>query len=355
MSSRKKVDDYGIHIGKLPKGKLNKISDVDGVAVGHCTIDTEEHKTGVTVVMPLADFASREKRIAACHILNGYGKTLGLVQVEELGTVETPIALTNTLNVGLVHDALVEYMIQESRKAGVDLRSVNPVVCECNDGYLSHIVKRAIGQNHVFEAIQNACVDFEEGDIGAGKGLSCYQLKGGIGSASRVVELDGRDGTIGVVVQTNHGILEDLTIEGRRIGEEIARKRKGGGQPAGARSSNDGLDKGSVIVILATDVPCSSRQLKRICKRASVGLARTGSYIGHGSGEIVIGFSTANRLKSDESRDIVPVRILNEERMDLLFRAVAEATEEAVLNSMIAADRVAGYGGHVRESLREYL
>jgi len=355
MGKRKRIEDYGIRIGELPKGPLNKITDVRGVTVGHCTIDTDEHKTGVTVVMPMETGFSREKLVAGCHVLNGYGKTLGLMQIDEVGTLETPIALTNTLNVGLVHDALVDFMVREADKAGVDLKSTNPIVCECNDGYLSNIRKRAVGPEHVFEAIQSRAADFEEGDVGAGKGLSCHGFKGGIGSASRIVKLDGRDYTLGILVQSNHGLQKDLIVGGRHVGEEVARKLQIDENDSAGEGPPEGPDKGSVIMIIATDIPCSSRQLRRICKRAGVGLARLGSYIAHSSGEVVIAFSTAARLSSEDPRDIVPMEVMNEERMDWVFRAVAEACEEATLNSMVAAERVVGYSGNVRESLKDFL
>jgi D-aminopeptidase len=345
MTSQKRIDDYGIIIGSLPRGKLNKITDVKGVKVGHCTIDTDENKTGVTVILPQKNNIFVNKMVAACYVLNGFGKTAGLVQIEELGTLEAPIALTNTLNVGLVHDAIVEYMINESRNENVEITSINPVVCECSDRYLNNIQNRAVNKEHVFKALKDCCADFPEGDVGGGKGLSCHQLKGGIGSASRIVNLDGNDYTLGVLVQSNHGSLEDLTIDGKNIGKDLAQKI----------SVKEADAKGSIIIIIATDIPCTSRQLKRICKRAGVGLARLGSYTGHGSGEIMIGFSNANIIKQDEKRDIIPLRIINENKINQVFRAVAEACEEAVLNSMITADRVVGYKGNVRESLKDYF
>lgn len=345
MTYQKRIEDYGIRIGKLPKGKLNKITDVKGVKVGHYTIDTPENKTGVTVVLPQDKNMFLNKMIAASYILNGFGKTAGLIQIDELGTMESPIALTNTLNIGLVHDAIVEYTINEFKKENLEIRTVNPVVCECNDSFLNNIQNRAVKKEHVFQAIENVCVDFEEGDVGGGKGISCHQLKGGIGSASRIISLDGKDYTLGVLVQSNHGLLEDLTIVGKNIGKELAQKI----------NVKEKDDKGSIIIIIATDIPCTSRQLKRICKRAGVGLARLGSYTGHGSGEIMIAFTTANIIKTDETGDIVPISIINENRMNLAFRAVAEACEEAVLNSMITAQRVVGYKGHARESLKDYF
>ncbi|SDW40812.1 DmpA family aminopeptidase [Tepidimicrobium xylanilyticum] len=342
---QRRIEDYGISIGTLPKGKLNKITDVRGIKVGHSTIDRENIKTGVTVVIPREENIYLNKLIAASYVLNGYGKTIGLVQIEELGTLESIIALTNTLNVGLVHDALVEYMIEECKKENFELTTYNPIVCECNDSFLNDISLRAVKKEHVFGAIKNAMVDFEEGDVGAGKGMSCHQLKGGIGSASRIVELDGEKYTVGVLVQSNHGALKDLTINGKNIGIKIAESLK----------AKQEADEGSIISIIATDIPLSSRQLKRICKRTGVGLARLGSFIGHGSGEIVIAFSTANTIPHNRDEAIHSIKVLNENKIDLVFRAVAECEEEAVLNSMITAETVTGFKGRTRYSLRAYI
>ena len=345
MTTQKRIVDYGITTGKLRRGRLNKITDVKGVKVGHCTIDTDKFKTGVTVILPHGGNIFRQKLVAASYVLNGFGKSVGLMQIDELGSLETPIALTNTLNVGLVFDALVGYILEALQKEKMKAASFNPVVCECNDSYLNNICERAVKKEHVIQAIENACEDFDEGDVGGGKGMSCHQLKGGIGSASRIVELDEKEYTLGVLVQSNHGMLEDLIVDGRNIGKDLVNRIK----------VKERTDKGSIIIIIATDIPCSSRQLKRICKRAGVGLARVGSYTGHGSGEVIIGFSTANIIVHDEKRDIVPIRLINENRIDKAFRAAAEACEEAVLNSMITAGRVAAPSGNTRESLKDYL
>ena len=339
-----RIRDYGLTVGSLPTGPLNRISDVPGVTAGHATIVSATHNTGVTVVLPCPDNPFVNKLPCASFVLNGFGKTAGLVQIDELGTLETPIALTNTLNVGLVHDAMVEYMARLCEKDGVEMRSVNPVVCECNDASLNDIRHRAVGQEHVFAAIDAACAEFEEGAVGCGRGMTCHGLKGGVGSASRRIELDGRVYTLGVLVQTNHGQLRDLTIDHRPIGEDLWR----------ALNENK-PDRGSCIVILATDIPLSDRQLKRVVKRCSVGLARLGSFIGHGSGEVFIGFSTANRVPHTPARAIVDVKAFSEDYIDLCFRAAAEATEEAVLNSMVAAEDVTGYGGHTRLSLSHFM
>ncbi len=330
-----------LKIGRMEPGKRNLITDVPGVTVGHCTVDNERHKTGVTVVMPCRDDIFRSKMVAACHVLNGFGKTAGLMQIQELGTLETPIALTNTLNVGLVHDAMVEHMCRRAEESGYAIRSVNPVVCECNDASLNDIRHRAVGQGEVFRAIENACEDFALGDVGAGKGMTCHDLKGGIGSASRLIPVGEETFTIGVLALTNHGSLKDLTIGGENIGMDIER-----------RIREDAPDEGSCILIVATDLPVTSRQLGRIIRRCSVGLARLGSFIGHGSGEVMVGFSTANRIADDGG--CFQLRCIQESNMDKAFRAVAEATEEAVLSSMLNAKTVTGYSGKVRRSLTEF-
>ena len=330
-----------LKIGRLEHGKLNSIGDVPGVRVGHCTIDNDRHKTGVTVVLPCEDDIFKRKMVAAQHVLNGFGKTAGLMQITELGTLETPIALTNTLNVGKVHDAMVEYMCRQAEANGYVITSINPVICECNDASLNDIRERAVEAEHVFAAIEAAAPQFAEGDVGAGKGMTCHDLKGGIGTSSRVIEIDGERFTLGVLVQTNHGSLSDLRIDGQPVGMEIER-----------RIHEDTPDQGSCIMIVATDLPVTARQLTRIIRRCSVGLARLGSYIGHGSGEVMIGFSTANRIP--EKAGCFALRCIHESQINKAFRAVAEATEEAVLRSMYYAGSVTGYSGKVRRSLSEF-
>lgn len=345
MLNQIRIRDYGYTIGLLPTGKRNKITDVPGVTVGHFTLREDDLRTGVTVVIPAQDNVFLNKLTAACYIHNGFGKTCGLMQIEELGSIETPIALTNTLNVGLVHDAIVEYCLKQCHKDGVFPRSINPIITECNDGKLSNIVKRAVKKEHVFSAIHSAGEVFPEGAVGGGTGMICYGLKGGIGSASRVVKIGEKEYTLGVLVQSNFGATRDFTLCGNHIGPELEQKKEIAPSP---------LDAGSIIMILATDLPVSSRQLKRIIRRCGPGLAKTGSFIGHGSGEVMIGFTTANRLREDSGA----IRNLEAIREDLLeppFRAAAEATEEAVLNSMITADTTVGYQGDVVYSLRDFL
>lgn len=344
----KRAADRGIQVGTLPKGRLNKITDVPGVRVGHATICDARHHTGVTVILPCEDNMFRSKLTAASFVLNGFGKTQGLVQVDELGTLETPIALTNTLNVGIVHDAMVSYMAARCREDRVEMHSINPVVGECNDATLNAIEDRPVTAAHVMQAITEAGEDFDEGDVGAGAGTVCHGLKGGIGSASRLLTIAGKTYTLGVLVQSNHGCLEELTVCGRRLGEEILARRN-------AAPQEEPNDRGSIMMIVATDLPVSDRQLRRILKRCSVGLARCGSYFGHGSGDVMIGFSTANRMPHGGMHRVLTQQVVTEHSLELAFRAIAEATQEAVLNSLCCADDVTAENGRVVEAIGRYL
>jgi len=343
-----RIRDYGVVIGAMEPGRLNKITDVPGVRVGHATIDDPLHHTGVTVIMPCEDNMFMRKLTAASFVLNGFGKTQGLVQIDELGTLETPIALTNTLNVGKVHDALVGYMAERCEADRFPMRSINPVVGECNDAAFNTICDRPVEERHVLEAIESLCEDFEEGCVGAGAGTSCHGLKGGIGSSSRVMDIAGRRYTLGVLVQSNHGTLEELHVAERALGREIIEKRK-------AQPVQEPQDRGSIMMILATDLPVSDRQLRRILRRCSVGLARNGSYFGHGSGDVMIGFTTENRVPHGGMHRVIEQKILTEHTLELAFRAAAEATQEAVLNSLTAAKEMTALDGTVKESITKYL
>lgn len=323
-----------MQIGKLPHGKRNLITDVPGVRVGHATVDRRNCHTGVTVVMPPRDNPFTEKLTAASCVLNGFGKSLGLVQVEELGTLETPIAITNTLNVGKVHDAMVSYMVDLCKKDGVKLTSVNPVICECNDSRMSDIALRPVGEKEVMEAIAAAGEDFAQGAVGAGRGTTCYGMKGGIGSSSRLMEIDGQTYTMGVLVQSNYGSSSDF--RDACLPPDLAE-----------------CDQGSIILIVATDLPLSYRQLRRVLLRTSVGMARLGSYIGHGSGEIAVGFTTAPREKAGESFE--SEKMLREDLMNIPFRAVGECAEEAILQSMWHAEADKALDGSDIPCLRDYL
>lgn len=348
-----RITDFGIHIGQMEPGREDRITDVTGVRVGHTTVLDGSCRTGVTLVLPCDDNPFTKKMVAACHVQNGFGKTCGLVQIEELGELETPIALTNTLNVGLVADALVTMTAKRCEAEGISVRSVNPVVGETNDSRLNSILDRPLGLKHVLEAMKTAGIHFPEGDVGAGAGTVCHGLKGGIGSASRLVKVAGISYTVGILVQSNHGCLEELRVDGRPVGREILRaKRETTGKTAELKPEED---RGSVMVVLATDLPVDSRQLKRILKRCAAGLARCGSYFGHGSGDVFLGFSTANRIPSGSMDVIRDVKIVTEHTLEQAFLAVTEATEEAVLNSLVAASAVRSADGMLYESLADWL
>ena len=335
-----RIRDYGIIIGNGKTGKLNKITDVPGVKVGHYTLSDEMHNTGITVIMPHSGNPYLNKCVAASYVINGYGKTMGLVQIEELGYIETPIFLTNTLNAGKVHDGVVSYMIDICMRDGVNLTSINPVVGEVNDYPLNNIQDRKLGENEVLAAINNASINFEEGDVGAGKGSICCRVKGGIGSASRLTLIDGKYYTIGVLVQTNFG--GELVIDDVKVSSMI-------------KSKTEKMDasKGSIMIVVATDLPVSELQLKRIIKRATVGLSRTGSTIGSDSGDVVIGFSTANQIVKNEDSSFRMVKVVDDSKLNYAFKQVADATEEAILNSLACAHTVKGYNGTTRYSLKD--
>ena len=346
MKDQKRLRDFGIVIGKMKTGKRNSITDVEGVKVGHLTLAYGEVQTGVTALLPHGENLFKEKVLAVSHVINGYGKTMGTIQIDELGTIETPIILTNTLSIGVAADALIDLMLEQNDDIGNTTGTVNPVVCECNDQYLNDIRGKYIKKEHVFEAIKNADVDFEEGAVGAGRGMSCLGFKGGIGTSSRMLELEDEKFTVGALVLSNFGAWGDLVVDGVKLGKSIE-ELKG--------DMDKCEDRGSIIMILATDIPATERQLKRIAKRAVVGLTRTGSYIGNGSGDIVIAFTTANRINHYESRSTIPIKMFNENKIDSAFRAAAEAVEEAILYSMVCAETTTGRAGNRRVSLREYL
>lgn len=335
-----------LSVGSLPCGPGDSITDVGGVTVGHATINRGDVHTGVTVVRPCEGPVLARRPVAAAHVLNGFGKTCGLVQVSELGCLETPIALTNTLCVGRVADALVTHALREAERDGLDLPgTINPVVGETNDGRINNIRARSVGGRDVLDAIDTAGTDFAHGAVGAGRGTVCFGLKGGIGSSSRLIEIGGATYTLGVLVQSNFGRMPDLAVCGEPIGRRIAGKLAVTEEP----------ERGSVMVVVATDAPLSSRQLGRVIRRATVGLVRCGSYMGHGSGDVFIGFTTANYMSDSANGMPLGLQVLPEAALDGLFRACAEATEEAVLDSLLAAEPMRGLDGTFYHSLSEFL
>ncbi len=334
-----------VKIGNLPVGAKNNICDVPGVLVGHVTIDEDTHHTGITCILPHSGKMFEEKVVAASYVYNGFGKTIGLVQIDELGTIETPILLTNTLSVGKVAEGLVDYMVKQSPEIGVSTSTVNPVVMECNDGTINEIQKRILDTNHVYEAINNAAPDFIEGAVGAGCGMKCHGFKGGIGSSSRVVKIDDTEYTIGVLVNSNFGSSNgrDLIFKGRFMGDLI--------KDYNLKAEED---KGSIVVVLATDLPLDSRQLKRVAKRIELGIARTGSYAGNGSGDVMIAFTTANKVLHYPTKAVETITRFSDDYINQIFKATVDATEEAVLNSMLHAEGKTGYHGTYYKSLMEY-
>lgn len=329
----KTLREYGIKLGHLPTGKHNSITDVAGVKVGHMTLDSSNIKTGVTAIIPHEGNVFREKLVAASHVINGFGKSQGLVQIDELGTIETPIILTNTLSVGIAHKAVVQYMLERNDDIGDTTGTVNPIIGECNDGVLNEIRIPSVSEHHIIDALNNAGVEFQQGNVGAGTGMVCYELKGGIGSASRILDLGGTKFTVGILVLSNFGSMEDLMIRGNPVGEKIKER---------ISRQESGKDKGSIMIILATDIPLSSLQLKRLLKRTQSGIARTGGYTGNGSGEVAIGFTTANKVFHYEEDAFVEQRVIHEDLLDMVFKATVEATEEAILNSLICSSTTIG-------------
>jgi len=350
MNKTKKIRDYNINVGDFETGYKNSITDIKGVKVGHYTLASGEIRTGVTAVLPHGGNIFKEKLIAASHVINGFGKSAGLIQINELGTIETPILLTNTLNVGIAHQALVRKMLEQNKEIGEKTGTVNPLICECNDQYLNDIRGLHLKEKDVFKALEDTEKNFLEGAVGAGTGMSCYGLKGGIGSSSRKIKIANQNFHLGILVLSNFGKKEDFRLNGIKAGKIIKKvERKEG------KESEEPEQKGSIIVILGTDIPLSSRQLNRVIKRTSVGINRTGSYIENGSGEIAIGFSTANKIRHNESDDFLNIKTINENKINKLFKAAAEATEEAIYNSMITADTTKGKKDRVRYSLKEYI
>lgn len=323
-------------------GSRDLITDVPGVRAGHCTLSSGDIQTGVTALLP-AENIYAHKLLAASHVINGFGKTAGLVQVDELGQIETPILLTNTLSVGVCWQALCKRMVGENP----NLKTVNPIICECNDSFLNDIRAFAVTENTAFAALDEAADVFSEGAVGAGRGMVCHGLSGGIGSASRQVTIEGKTYTLGALVLANHGRMEDLTLHGDPVGRRIRKRIEQG--------NTKKEDVGSVITVLATDIPLSSLQLKRICRRAVAGLSRTGSKIGHGSGEIVLAFTTANRVEANQTEAFQAETALSDKMMDTVFRMTVECAEESVLSALWHAERVAGFQGHIAEALRSFL
>ncbi|REJ86293.1 MAG: S58 family peptidase [Acidobacteria bacterium] len=356
---RPRARALGIAPGVLATGPLNAITDVDGVRVGHATlIEGDSVRTGVTAIVPHGGNVFQQKAPAAVWAANAFGKAAGFLQVRELGTLESPIVLTNTLSVGTAVEAVVAWTLGQAGNEAVT--SVNAVVGETNDGWLNDIRRQAIRGQHVVAALDAAgSGPVEEGSIGAGTGTVLYGWKGGIGTSSRRLPDSLGAYTVGVLVQSNFGGV--LTVDGARVGEALGRysfRDEIEAAPAGAAVEGSDASAhraregdGSCMIVVATDAPLTSRDLERLARRAPLGLARTGSFISNGSGDFVIAFSTAYRVAHDSDSPVEQRTVLRTDALSPLFLAVVEATEEAVYNSLLRATTVSGQRGRVVEAI----
>lgn len=341
---RRRPRELGLEIGILKPGSNNSITDVSGVLVGHATVQRGDSvRTGVTAILPHSGNLFQEKIPAAVFVGNGFGKLMGVTQIEELGNLESPILLTNTLNTPRVADALIDYML--GLPGNENVRSVNVVVGETNDGFLNDIRGRHVGRDEAFAALKDAKPGpVAEGCVGAGTGTVCFGWKGGIGTSSRVLPNLAGGYNVGVLVQTNFGGV--LTINGAPVGRAL-------GQFAMQETLPYSSSDGSCMIIVATDAPLDARNLKRLAARAMLGLARTGGFASNGSGDYVIAFSTAkeNRVAYRTNAKVQnQLSLLNDETSPL-FLAVVEATEEAIINSLFMATTTRGIAGHIAEAL----
>jgi len=345
-----RIRDLGMAPGVLAPGALNAITDVAGVRVGHATlIDGDAIRTGVTAILPHGGNVFAEKVPAAVHTGNGFGKAAGFEQVRELGNLEAPVLLTNTLDVGAALAAGAGWGLHQPGNEQV--RSVNVVVGETNDGYLNDIRGQHVSEKDVFEAIESAQTGpVAEGNVGAGTGTRAFGFKGGIGTSSRALPEALGGWTVGVLVQANFGGV--LTIDGLKVGEALGQydfhdELAGAGEGKGERDPEDG----SIMVVLATDAPVGARNLERMARRAPLGIARTGGYMSNGSGDFVIAFSVADRIRYSDPESARARRRVSNDRTSALFLAAVEATEEAIYNALVAAETMTGAEGRVLEAL----
>lgn len=349
---RQRLRDLGFSIGHLPTGPGNAITDVAGVRVGHTTLIEGQGplavgdgpvRTGVTAVVP-GDSIFTERVVAGAFVLNGAGEVSGLTQVVEWGLLETPILLTNTMSVGKVSDAAVKWMTRHYPGIGVDYDVIIPLVGECDDSWLNDAVGRHVRSEHVYRAIEQAASGpVPEGGVGAGTGLMTCDFKSGIGTASRRVPADEGSYTLGVLVQSNFGSLRSLVVSGAPVGEILAPDF--GGHARRERNA------GSIITVVATDAPLLSSQITRLCKRAALGIGRVGSFAAHGSGEIIVGFSTANKVPRVTRGMTTRLEVLLDPACDGLYEAVVECTEEAIVNSLCMATDMRGQSDHFAPAL----
>jgi len=341
LTAQERVRDYGVEIGVFKTGKNNAITDVNGVKVGQVTlIEGSDVRTGVTAIIPHEGNLFRKKVPAAIYVGNGFGKLAGYTQVKELGNIETPVILTNTLSIAAGLDALISYTLMQEGNSNIG--SVNGIVGETNDGGLNNIRARYIKPEHVLKAIENAKDGrVEEGGVGAGTGTICFGFKGGIGTSSRVLPESLGGYTVGVLVQSNYGgVMEVAGVQAGRLLGKFDYK-----------NDISGSADGSCMMVVITDAPITSRNLERLAKRAIMGLAKTGGIASNGSGDYVIALSVAKENLIDEKSDYYTPKELHNESLSPLFLATIEATEEALLNSLFVAKTMKGYKDRVVEEL----
>ncbi len=339
----------GIPTGTFPTGTLNAITDVPGVRVGHRTLHKGHGplvpgqgpvRTGVTVIIPRDDVWNH-KVPAGSFVLNGTGEMTGLAWIEEGGFLEYPIALTNTLNAPLVANGVISWMLKQYPAIGITDDTLTPVVAECDDSYLNDSQGRHVREHDVVRALENASVGiFAQGAVGAGTGMKSYGFKGGIGTSSRILPDSDGGYVVGVLVNANHGRREELTIHGQPMAQFFASVK-----------APPQTTEGSIIIIIGTDAPLNSRQLKRVAKRAALGLARTGTIGRHGSGDFILAFSTGNVIPHYPTDQTYTMTILADIYLNAIFAAVVESTEEAILNALTMATTVVGRDGHRVEAI----
>ncbi|MFO0597405.1 MAG: P1 family peptidase [Myxococcaceae bacterium] len=353
-SKRVRARELDLPLGRFRPGKYNAITDVEGVLVGHSTIidgppgplvpGKGPVRTGVTAIIPNDGNIFMDRLAGGAFVLNGAGEVSGLTQVVEWGLLETPILLTNTMAVGAVSDALARTMVETHPGIGHEHDVIIPVVGECDDSYLNDISGRHVKEEHVREALEKAKTGVvPEGAVGGGTGMITCDFKAGIGTSSRKLPPVLGGYTLGVLVMSNFGKMHNLRVAGMPVGEVLAEKFRG--------MPRRTISYGSIIAVVATDAPLLPHQLNRLCKRVSLGIGRVGSYAAHGSGEIVVGFSTANVVPRRTRKMVYKMKLLLDARLDPLYEAVMEATEEAILNSMCMANEMAGAHGHVVPAL----
>ena len=364
VARRPRIRDLGVSIGRYPAGPYNAITDVPGVRVGHIT-KVEGHgelvpgrgpvRTGVTAVRPASGSVFEKRVFAAGYVLNGAGELTGLSQIDEWGLLETPILLCDTLAVGRVADATVAWLSRRHPSIGQEDDVVIPVVGECDDSYLNDVVGRHVTESDVWTALETARNGpVAEGNVGAGTGMQSFDFSGGIGTSSRVVRVAGIDCVLGALVLSNFGALENLRVDGVPVGELLASRyaslpRRG---PAG-----------SIIVLVATDVPLVHRQLARLARRAALAIGRAGGYVAHNSGEFIVAWSTANRVPRRRPHGRYRAELVLDTALDPLSEATVDVVEEAILNALCAGVAVIGHSSHsspalpveeVRKILRKY-